>query len=665
MTGTVAVYDSSANTQPRLSNVTIGTSGQYSATVTGFSAPFLLQATGQVGGQGATVTYYSMAMAAGTVNITPLTSLMVLNIASGNLKSLMSGSSGGLPAVTSSDLKAQNSNVDTLLAALLQPTGLSSGYDFIGGTIAVGGGGYDQLLDDLTINLANPAAVTVANNTDPGAPVTVNTDSGTPGGTLTIIGSPTTVPIGTLGTADVPNVVGDTQAVAATAIVGAGLAVGTVTQQASSTVPSGDVISESPAAGTSVTTSSSVNLLLSSGASSIAVPNVVGETQAAASTSLAGVGLTVGTVTPTSSTNLAAGDVVSESPAAGSFVVAGAAINLTVAALPFTAITATMTSARSGHTATLLADGQVLIAGGCPAIPCTDLSSAEIYNPATQTFTALSSVMTVGREGAAATLLPSGKVLITGGAENGGSGTVPLDSAELYDPVANTFTSLTATMTEPRFGHTATLLANGTVLITGGYSNESSTNPDLPVTWNNAEIYDPIANTFTAITATMAVGRAQHTATLLANGKVLIAGGTCEAPNTGVVSSCNDTALAPFQSVDLDTAEVYDTVASTFTALGATMTSKRDGAAAALLPSGQVLLAGGLTGQFGKTTVTILDTAELYNPTTGTFTALTGTMTMTRGLFTATLLPNGQVLLAGGIVSPTPIATNTAELYSP
>src|SRR5207245_1655135 len=121
-------------------------------------------------------------------------------------------------------------------------------------------------------------------------------------------------------TATVPNVVGQTQAAATSAITGASLTAGTVTQQSSTTVASGNVISESPAAGTSVASGSAVNLVVSSGApapTQIAVPNVVGQTQAAATSAITSAGLTAGTVTMQSSTTVASGSVISQNPAAG------------------------------------------------------------------------------------------------------------------------------------------------------------------------------------------------------------------------------------------------------------------------------------------------------------------------------------------------------------
>jgi YVTN family beta-propeller protein len=128
----------------------------------------------------------------------------------------------------------------------------------------------------------------------------------------------------------VPNVVGMTQAAATTAITGAGLTVGAVSMQSSSTVPSGSVISESPAAGTSVTSGSAVNFVVSTGPVQVVVPNVVGQTQAAAATAITGAGLTVGAVSMQSSSTVPSGSVISESPAAGTNVASGSAVNFVV-----------------------------------------------------------------------------------------------------------------------------------------------------------------------------------------------------------------------------------------------------------------------------------------------------------------------------------------------
>jgi len=132
----------------------------------------------------------------------------------------------------------------------------------------------------------------------------------------------------------VPNVVGMAQAAASTSITGAGLKVGTVTMANSSSVASGNVISEDPAAGASVASGSAVNLTVSSGPAQVAVPDVVGQTQAAASTAITGAGLAVGTVTMTTSTSVPSGNVISEDPAAGTMVAPASAVNLTVSSGP-------------------------------------------------------------------------------------------------------------------------------------------------------------------------------------------------------------------------------------------------------------------------------------------------------------------------------------------
>jgi PASTA domain-containing protein len=132
----------------------------------------------------------------------------------------------------------------------------------------------------------------------------------------------------------VPNVVGDTQAAASTAITGAGLTVGTVTTQSSSTVTSGDVISENPAASSTVTKGSAVALVVSSGSAPVSVPNVVGDTQAAASTAITGAALMVGNVTTQSSSTVVAGKVISENPAAATSVAKGSAVALIVSSGP-------------------------------------------------------------------------------------------------------------------------------------------------------------------------------------------------------------------------------------------------------------------------------------------------------------------------------------------
>jgi len=285
--------------------------------------------------------------------------------------------------------------------------------------------------------------------------------------------------------------------------------------------------------------------------------------------------------------------------------------------------TGSMVTARRGHTATLLSSGKVLIAGGALADsrPGTNasLATAELYDPITQTFMPTGS-LAEPRAFHTATLLPNGTVLIVGGLDPYGEGldvvvvAVPVVSAELYDPVAGTFTP-TGSMATARWGHTATRLQSGKVLVVG------SQNPPVA----NAELYDPMTGTFTS-TQDMVVARWVHSATLLENGKVLLAGGEAK----------------PYVNAATASAELYDPVAGTFTPTGSMATARWDHTGT-LLRSGKVLVAGGL-GEPGDSTDLL--SAELYDPVAGTFTA-TGSMPSVVGIHTATLLQSGKVVLTG------------------
>jgi hypothetical protein len=207
------------------------------------------------------------------------------------------------------------------------------------------------------------------------------------------------------------------------------------------------------------------------------------------------------------------------------------------------------------------------------------------------------------------------------------------NTAELFDPSSGIFTLLPNTMSSPRWVHTATLLHNGKILITGGAS--SSGGGFL----NTAEVFDPASGTFTSLSPnTMQSARYFHSATLLPSGRVLITGGST---GSAVTSST----------------ELFDPVTGTFTT-ASPMTVPREHHTATLLPSGRVLIAGGDTG-FVAT-----NTAEVFDPTSGTFTAVSGTMTAVRVGPTALLLLNGKVLLTGGAAASSGVGiSNTAELF--
>ena len=290
-----------------------------------------------------------------------------------------------------------------------------------------------------------------------------------------------------------------------------------------------------------------------------------------------------------------------------------------------------MLHARVFHTATLLADGRVLIAGGISAYAevADALSSAELYDPVAGTFTETGR-MTTPRCNHTATLLPNGKVLITGGAIRSVNSFQSFSSAEIYDPATGTF-SAAGDMTMDRLWHTATLLKDGKVLLAGGFQQSAQGIHFL----SSAELYDPLTGTFTA-TREMSSPWAD-TATLLADGRVLI---TRSDPD-GIIGAQYFT-------------DIYDPATATFSPTGSTVYS-HTGPSATFLANGKVLIAGGDIGDgdgasFG---------AELYYPETGAFSA-TGGLRVAREQHSATLLADGTVLLAGGHS-----LDGTAEIYDP
>jgi hypothetical protein len=340
-------------------------------------------------------------------------------------------------------------------------------------------------------------------------------------------------------------------------------------------------------------------------------------------------------------------------PAAGGFyhvvatsseestVTASATVSVTIASSGFTP-TGNLQEARGLHTATLLPNNKVLIAYGSNSSSYTEatgyvgLSSVEVYDPDTGKFTEIEGDDGVGIFGHTATLLPNGTVLLAGGFVNSVwdyGGNLSDNGAGLYDSNTGQFSN-TGSMTANRGDDTATLLASGNVLIAGG-SSMDQTGPGLA----SAELYDPATGAFTP-TANMTDARFMHTATLLNNGKVLIAGGAVS--NT----------TAP-----LATAELYDPSTGAFTNTGP-MTIGREQHTATLLADGRVLIAGGEISS-GSGNLQAIASAEIYDPSTGSFSA-TGSMATARSFHTATFLPAGTVLVAGGGDD-----NSTAEVFDP
>lgn len=283
-----------------------------------------------------------------------------------------------------------------------------------------------------------------------------------------------------------------------------------------------------------------------------------------------------------------------------------------------------LNNTRTDEGVVVLADGRVLVVGGLGINGV--LNTAEIYDPSSNTFTTVGA-MTVSRQAPTATLLPNGTVLVTGGAD----GSSYLSSAEIFDPNTGNFTA-TSSMSVPRASHTATLLQNGTVLITGGWDGVTPS--------NTAEIYDPATGTFASTAGTMVTARRNHTATLLADGRVLLAGGH-DASNF------------------LSSTEIYDPATQTFSA-GPVMNSVRTNHTANLLHDGRVLLAGGFTG------TAVTSSADIYTPAAGgagTIAATTSTMGSPRQHFAANTLVDGRVLLIAGNDGSVPLSS--ADVFDP
>ena len=309
----------------------------------------------------------------------------------------------------------------------------------------------------------------------------------------------------------------------------------------------------------------------------------------------------------------------------------------------FTAAGAPLLTARVGASATALASGKILIAGGTDSSG-NPTNTAEVFDPATGKTTATLNHMSSPRALHSATLLGDNTVLIAGGATDS-TGDLT-NSADIYDPSTNSFTA-TGTMVEASGAHSAVLLGTGSlsgqVLIAGGFTNVSSA---LFASYT-VEAYDPVGKVFNYTASSMNNSRAFHTATVLGNGKVLIAGGFYAGGSTVAGDK-----LSALYGANQNTAELFDPVAQTFTCINGTLSGGigckpamkmgRGGHTATLFTSGpldgQVLIAGGLGSKKPNGTATELNEAELFNPTTNSF-AATGPLKAARGLHTAILLP--------------------------
>jgi hypothetical protein len=296
---------------------------------------------------------------------------------------------------------------------------------------------------------------------------------------------------------------------------------------------------------------------------------------------------------------------------------------------------------RGASSATLLENGHVLITGGAEFYWQTlqaslALNRAELYDPATGVF---KFATTIPSDGATATLLPSGDVLFLGGAT---STTYP--SADL-NPIG------------------ATLLPNGKILVTGGgIQDPIPANAGYTIPTATAELYDPTSGTST-LAGSMSVALENHQAILLQNGKVLILG-----PASAQIYDPSANAMSPVSGSGLvSNGNVYDVVD------GAAALTSGGGFTATLLLDGRVLITGGAVADLPYYGDLAVDTAEIYDPATGQITQTGSKMTVPRYLQTATLMPNGTVLIAGGETVPVPgdsdpmdsFPTDTTEIFDP
>lgn len=292
-------------------------------------------------------------------------------------------------------------------------------------------------------------------------------------------------------------------------------------------------------------------------------------------------------------------------------------------------VTGSLNVTRVGALMALLPDGRVLIAGGFHEdVGFGDqraLDSAELYNPATGSWTLTGSMASLRQSPGGAFLPSTGKVLIAGGAD---STRTPVMTSELYDPATGTWSPTAGAPAQEHFFGSVERLTDGRVMAVGGSFGSTA-----------SEIYDPATDSWST-TAPLAESVSGEGAVALPGGKLLIRGTDLCCP------------------VDKHAAQIYDPAANTWTAIGPRATG-RNGHTATLLPSGKVLIAGGIEHLGGGTTAS----AELYDPA-GDFTSDTGSLGTGRSGQTATLLPNGKVLVAGGLgADGAPLGT--AELYDP
>lgn len=305
----------------------------------------------------------------------------------------------------------------------------------------------------------------------------------------------------------------------------------------------------------------------------------------------------------------------------------------------FTFLSAKMSDRRWSHTTATLNDGRVLIVGGRTAQNPADtgaivLSSVDIFDPQTNTFTP-TGPMNVARRSHSAVRLDDGRVLITGGGSSVSTGaTMALDSAEIYDPATGTFKLLSSKMSVPRQYHKAIKLQDGRVLIAGG-----SQGPGLTNSVKRADIFDPATETFTEI-GEMHAFRGTPAAALLRDGKVVFAGSF----NADPFILGNDS-------------ELYDPATNTFIPIEKTFYHAQTNQSGVRLLDGTVMFPVGVNGKLAT-----MPTTYLYRPDTNDF-VFTGSVQFPRKSVYPVLLRDGRLALIGGYGVKK--IMNNGEIYTP
>ena len=310
----------------------------------------------------------------------------------------------------------------------------------------------------------------------------------------------------------------------------------------------------------------------------------------------------------------------------------------------FTEVVDEMRTPRFDHTATLLGDGRVLLLGGYEEGFLDTLMTAELFDPTSETFIWIEQSMDLGRASHTATMLDDGTVLIVGGTD----GANAYASAEIFDPETLSFTAVPLDMLHARYAHTALtceLAGNPQVFVAGGF--------DGFLTLPYATFYDPVAGRFADSSGDedaedlLTLGRLSHTATTLADGRVLLAGGF-----VGTIEAGDPTALC----------EMFDPLGDPLFFSTGSLNEARSGHAAVLLADGRTMVLGGI-----DPSLEILGSTELFDPAAETF-SLGESLTFERTVPQALVLTDGTVLVTGGNDSSflfDPMPVSTAELYDP